>query len=113
MARRAAKGTGRRDSRRREGGTLPRAHAHVHDTPACMARSVYAWHAHAPTAPCARVAHEHDGGGGGVAVAAAPALAQVGAARLLAHGRQLELAQLGLDLYKWDEKCGVFRMNKA
>ena len=44
------------------------------------------------------VAHEHDGGGRGVAVATAPALADVGAARLLAHCVQLQLAQLRLDL---------------
>mmetsp|Transcript_5927 Transcript_5927/g.18245 ORF Transcript_5927/g.18245 Transcript_5927/m.18245 type:complete len:321 (-) Transcript_5927:427-1389(-) len=42
----------------------------------------------------ARVAHEHDGRGCSVAVAASPALANVGAARLLAHSRQLEFTQL-------------------
>ena len=41
----------------------------------------------------------HDGGGGDLVVAAAPALADVGALGLLAHGGQLEPAQLALDLH--------------
>eukprot|EP00955_Chlamydomonas_euryale_P110490 366000-Chlamydomonas_euryale.AAC.72 len=49
---------------------------------------------HAPASARARVAHEHDGRGCSVAVAASPALANVGAARLLAHSRQLEFTQL-------------------
>ena len=48
----------------------------------------------------AGVAHEHDGGGGGRLVGAAPALADVGAAGLLADGVQVQAAQVGLDLPK-------------
>lgn len=46
--------------------------------------------------PRALVAHEHDGGGCAPAIAA-PALANVGAARLFAHGVQAEAAQVALE----------------
>ena len=50
-------------------------------------------------AACARVAHQHYGCRGGVfATAAAPALADVGAARLLTYSVQLEAAQVFFDL---------------
>lgn len=45
----------------------------------------------------AGVTENHDSGGGGAGLAAGPALAEVGAARLLADGVQLQLPQLGLD----------------
>lgn len=41
----------------------------------------------------------HDGSGGDLVVAAAPALANVGALSLLAHGGQLEPTQLALNLH--------------
>ncbi len=46
----------------------------------------------------AGVAHQHDGGGGGGFVRAAPAVGDVGAARFLADGVQVEAAQVVLDL---------------
>lgn len=50
-----------------------------------------------PAAACAGVPQDHNCGCCGAGLAAGPALAEVGAPRLLADGVQLQLPQLGLD----------------
>lgn len=51
-----------------------------------------------PATASAGIAEDHDGGGGGASFAAGPALAEVGAAGLLADSVELEFAELLLNL---------------
>ena len=50
-------------------------------------------------AACAGVAHKHDGSGGSGFVGAAPAVGDIGAAGLFAHGMQVEAAQVFFNLF--------------